>query len=178
MKIGAKPLLEQTAVVFAIALIWAGAFELNEWIFAGLEHTLRANWIFLPAVIRPLAILLFGGWGAAGLVLGALLTVYGATGGDQLHAMNLALTSGLMPWLAVSLSKRVLNIPETLAGLRAKHIAVICVFCAAFNSLALNAHLWATGRLHEDLMQVAAVFVGDVLGPPLGYSLFPACWPL
>lgn len=164
MTIDARRLLRQTLIVAAVALSWFGLFNLNAWLFSNLEHTARAHWIFLPAVLRPVSVLLFGGWGACGLVLGAYLTVYGTANGSYLHEIVLSLLSGLLPWLAVYLGKWALGIPESLAGLRAMHIVAICALCAGVNAIGLNGYLLLAGRLQNDPIQILTIFVGDLLG--------------
>jgi hypothetical protein len=156
--------IRQCLIVAVVALAWVATFELNAAVFPSLEHSARASWIFLPAALRPLAILMFGGLGALGLVLGAFLTVYGTSGGSTLHEIVLAVSSGLLPWAAVSVGKAMFKLPDSLAGVRPKHIVALSAMCAGSNALGLNAYLWLAGRLGEDLMHIPAVFVGDAFG--------------
>ncbi len=166
--------IRECLIVTAIALAWAALFEINLWLFSGLEHTIRAHWIFLPAVMRPLCILMFGGLGAWGLVIGAYLTVYGTTDGEYLHEIMLSVISGLLPWVAVSAGKALVGISGTLAGLRAKHIVTLCVLCAAANAVGLNAYLWMAGRLDGDLIQFLTIFIGDSFGSAIILFLISA----
>lgn len=164
MKFHQKALIYQIVIIMIVALVWHLTFKLNAWLFSGLEHTLRANWIFLPAALRPLAVLLFGGLGACGLVLGSLLTVYGTSGGNPSHEIVLAVSSGLLPWWAVTAGKSMFRLSDSLAGLRPKHIFALCAMCAGANAIGLNAYLWLAGRLDGDLLQIVAIFIGDLLG--------------
>lgn len=150
--------------VAGVAVAWVALFRLNAWLFQGLEVSIRANWIFLPAALRPLSILLFGRRGVLGLVLGACVTAYGTAGGDHLHEFVLAVLSGVLPWMAVEVWEVMLSLPESLSGLRFTHIVALCVMCAAANAAGLQAYLWLSGRLHADLVQVVTVFVGDIAG--------------
>lgn len=150
--------------VIGIAVAWLAAFKLNEWAFSGTVHSARANWIFLPAAIRVIAVLLFGNWGALGLVVGAYLVVSGAGGDNGMHSFILAVSSGIAPLLAVIALKRCFSISNTLAGLRPWHIIALSVACAASNTALLNGYLWLAGHLHSDFVQIATVFIGDVLG--------------
>lgn len=117
MKFDAETLIKPVTHVLGIAVAWYALAEFNTWMFSGLELTSRAHWIFLPAAFRPLIVLMFGWVGAAGLVLGAYLTVYGTAAGDTIHEMIFSVILGITPWIAVSLGKRALNIPRSLAGL-------------------------------------------------------------
>lgn len=150
--------------VFAIAAVWYATSQFNAWLFANLAHSLNAHWIFLPAAFRPLLILLYGKIGALGLALGAYLTLHGETNGSVAHVIMFSIILGLTPWLAISLGKWILEIPQSLSGMRAHHIVVLCMLCAGANAVTLNGYLWIVGRLSTDLTQVAAVFVGDLLG--------------
>lgn len=160
----ANRIARQTTAVLAIAILWYAISRFNEWLFPFFEHTLRANWIFLPAAFRPLTILLFGRTGAAGLILGAFLTVHGTTGGGLLDELAFSAVLGLTPWLAVSLGARLLDIPRNLSGLKPRHILLLCALCAGLNAVTLNSYLWATGHRDGGMVQIAAVFVGDLLG--------------
>lgn len=150
--------------VIGIAVTWLAAFKLNEWAFSGTIHSARANWIFLPAAIRVIAVLLFGDLGALGLVVGAYLVVSGAGGDNGMHSFTLAVSSGIAPLIAVIALKRWFSISNTLAGLRPWHIIALSVACAASNAALLNGYLWLAGHLHSDFVQIATVFIGDVLG--------------
>ena len=151
------------ATIGGVALAWFGAFHFNEYIFSSTAQTSRANWIFLPAALRLIAILLFGELGAVGLIVGAFLTTTGTTG-DALHEVVLACTSGMAPLLAVGLLNRAFHLPASLAGLHARHIALFSVGCALSNAVLLNGYLWLSGRLQDNLEHIASVFAGDVLG--------------
>lgn len=59
---------QHAAHVMLIALIWTALFEFNETVFAGAQLSLITNLLFLPALLRPLAVLLFGGAGVRSAV--------------------------------------------------------------------------------------------------------------
>lgn len=164
VKFEQKATIRELLIVAVVALSWVAAFDLNSWVFSSLEYSPRAHWIFLPAAMRPLAILMFGSLGAWGLVLGAFLTVYGTSGANTLHEIVLAVSSGLLPWAAVSAGKSLFKVPDSLAGLRPRHIGALCALCAAANAIGLNAYLWLAGRLEGGGMQMLTIFVGDALG--------------
>lgn len=160
----AERLARQATIVVAIAVLWYGIYRFNEWLFPFFAQTLRANWIFLPAAFRPLIILIFEGTGAIGLMLGAFLTVYGTTGGGLVHELAFSVVLGVTPWIAVSAGRAMLDIPQNLAGLKARHILLLCALCAGLNAITLNSFLWATSRFDGGGIQIATVLVGDLLG--------------
>ena len=158
------PGLRTVLTALGVAAAWTLLFELNLAWFAATEHSARANWIFLPAALRLLAVLLFGDVGAIGLVIGAFYTLPPLASGELVHGMVLAGTSGLAPLIAVGIGRRHFAIASDLAGLRALHIVVLAISCAAANAIILNGYLLVTGQLAGDLRQIFTVFVGDVAG--------------
>lgn len=164
MKPDAQRLAWHATTVFVISIFWFFISRLNGSLFPFFEHTLRASWIFLPAAFRPLVILLFGGTGAAGLILGAFLTVYGTSPGGLPDELVFSAILGLTPWAAVSLGRALLDLPGSLAGLKASHILLLCALCAGLNAITLNGYLWLTGHFDGGAIQIATVFVGDLLG--------------
>ena len=171
---GRHNLLRCGTTVLAVALVWVAAFRLNELLFSSFAYTPRANWIFLPAALRLIVILLFRQWGMFGLILGAWFSGPGNTEGDAAHEIFLSCTSGIAPMLAVAAGKRWFGIPDSLAGLNARHICMLSISCAAANAVLLNAYLLLSGRLHWGLAHVATVFTGDVLGAFLVLALLSA----
>lgn len=156
--------LRGATAMASVALVWAVLFRINEAMFPATAHSPLANWIFLPASVRLLAVLLLGELGALGLTLGALLTAHVQSAGDWPFSIGLAVSSGLAPLLSVSLCRRLLRIEPDLAGLKAGDIAVLSLACAFANAALLNAYLFVTGRFHGDFGQMLAVFVGDTAG--------------
>ncbi len=67
--------------VAVAAGLWIGLYDLNCWAFEAFMVSPLIAWVFLPAAVRLLVVLL-GGWpGALGLGLGTLITngpVFGA----------------------------------------------------------------------------------------------------
>jgi hypothetical protein len=61
--------------VVATALAWAVLYRLNDIWSDALAWSDGVTWLFLPAAVRPLAILLFGLRGAVGLFVGSLVTM-------------------------------------------------------------------------------------------------------
>ena len=157
--------LQKLAIILSVALLWAGAFRLNAAMFNAFEYSQLANWIFLPAAIRILSVLLLGYTGALGLMLGAYLTLLPSA--PLLHNIFLAISSGLAPLAALWVCRRLFPIAPDLAGLRAWHVLMLSLANAAANSIILNSYLASVGRLQGQWVQIMTVFVGDVLGTAL-----------
>ena len=152
------------ATTLGVAITWFAAFTLNETLLMASQHSSRANWIFLPAAIRLLAVLLFGEVGAFGLVLGALLTLQHGWATDPAYNVSLAISSGIAPLAAVWICRQLMSVSRELSSLRAMHIIVLSVASAAANAIILNGYIAVSGHLHGDMEQIATVFVGDMLG--------------
>ena len=69
------PFLLNLAYSTFVALTWIALWHLNGFFFNAAEVTPLVSLIFLPAVLRPVAVLLFGVPGAIGLILGAAMTI-------------------------------------------------------------------------------------------------------
>lgn len=151
------------AIVAAVALVWCAFYAFNSWAFDALGYSRWVDWIFLPAAVRILAILLFGWRGVAGLIVGAVVTLSPA---DTLwpNMVVLPLTSGIGPWLAVQGWRKCFGLDDELRGLRPSDIAGLSVSCAVANSALLNLFLALTGQSRGDMLQIPAVIAGDAAG--------------
>lgn len=174
MKPPAAALWQSLAVIAGIAAAWTLVFSLNSHVMANMAHSERANWVFLPASLRLLAVLIFRGTGALGLIAGSYVTVAGTTKSGLLHELGLALSSGLAPWLGVLVLQMAMQIPSSLAGLRPHHIALMAVVCATANAVLLNGFLWWTEDASVDVRHILAVFLGDVTGIAIGMFVITA----
>lgn len=150
--------------IAATALGWLAIFNLNGILFGNLAQAPRVHWIFLPAGFRPLAVLLFDKAGAAGLAVGTYLTLRGTPGSAGLHAILYSNIKGATPWVAVSLGRKAMGIPLSLAGLKPPHVITISALCAGLNALTASGYFWGVGQMQHSLTQVAALLVGDILG--------------
>lgn len=153
--------------VIGVAIVWLAFFRLNDWLFSQLAYTDRAHWIFLPAALRVVAVLLLGGKGAVGLMAGAYLTLPHDNPNDLIFEIALSVSSGLAPLAAVAICQRFFKINSDLAGLRGSHIVALSVVSALANSALLNILMFATARHHGDGVLAATIFIGDMLGAAL-----------
>ncbi|MFN3457862.1 MAG: hypothetical protein ACK4Z8_09840 [Novosphingobium sp.] len=159
-----QALVRSVSIILGVVLTWIAAFSFNEWAFAGTAQSARANWIFLPASVRLLAVLLFGKLGAMGLAMGAFLAASTETQVDWAYNAGLVISSGIAPLLAVTGYCKIVKIGPDLAGLGPASIVALSVAAAATNAVLLNGYLYAISRLHTGIKQIAIVFVGDTLG--------------
>lgn len=150
--------------ICGVAVVWLAFFDLNDWLFSKLAYTDRAHWIFLPAALRVIAILLLRTKGALGLMAGAYLTLPHDSPEDFAYELALSVSSGLAPLFAVAICQQFFKISSDLAGLRGAHIVILSVASAIANSMLLNTLMFVTGRHHGDGALAATIIVGDMLG--------------
>ena len=73
----AVPNLTVRTFLFQLGVVtglWIGLFALNGWLFDRLAFSEQVSWIFLPAALRMIAVLLAGWVGALGIFLGSVAT--------------------------------------------------------------------------------------------------------
>lgn len=150
--------------VLGVALLWVALYQFNAWFFEALHLTGFISWIFLPAAIRMLSVMI-GGWaGALGLFMGALLTNLSLLRFEPFNALVIAALSALGPLVAVYLCTRWLRLPNDLAGLQRSQLLVFAVAGAVFNVFPHNLYFYLTGLSHDAWSGILPMFVGDLAG--------------
>lgn len=146
-----------------VAIAWTLLFKLNMWAFKSLEVNHFVSWIFLPAFIRILSVLLFGWAGVTGLIIGAIITSNPADIGHTTPYV-LALISGVGPMIAVRFCEYVLKLPPTLIGIRPSHLFIFAI-TGAFVNVSLNGYYFALHQLpSHPITCLSPMFIGDMLG--------------
>lgn len=150
--------------VIGIAAAWVALYQLNTWLFSEIHLTGFISWIFLPAAIRMLAVMI-GGWaGALGLFFGAIITNLSALEFEPFNVCVLAALSALGPLVAVNLCSRWLQLPTDLAGLQRTQLLVFAIAGAIFNVFPHNFYFYMIGLSHDAWSGVLPMFVGDLAG--------------
>jgi len=150
--------------VAGVAINWVLLFQINLWIFSELHITGFISWIFLPAAIRMLAVMV-GGWaGSLVLFLGAILTNLSLLKYEPFNIVILAGLSTLGPLVAFNLCTRWLKLPQDLAGLQRSQLLVFAVAGAIFNTIPHNFYFYFTGLSPDAWSGVIPMFVGDLAG--------------
>lgn len=164
MRLTFDEIWRSTLIIGGTALAWLVVFDLNTWLFSQAALSERVNWIFLPAALRIIFILLFQGRGAVGLIFGAYLTLPHTNPDDFSYEILLAVSSGLAPLSAVVFCQQFFMVHSELEGLNGWHIIALSIASATANAIILNALLAVMGQQLPSLEAIAAVFAGDVLG--------------
>lgn len=148
-----------------VAVVWILLYVLNDWLFSSVAVTEHLSWIFLPAAVRMLAVLLFGWVGALGIFVGSLLTGwYSMVDPNLIGLVTLAGFSALAPLVAFLLCTRCFNFRHDLQGLGASQLICLSLLSAAFTAGIHNLHFSAVGHVEHFWAGFVPMFVGDVIG--------------
>jgi hypothetical protein len=150
--------------VMGVTIAWIALFQLNNLLFSDINLSSFISWIFLPAAIRMLAVMINGWAGALGLFFGAILTNLSQLDLEPFNVLVLAGLSALGPLAAVHLCTRWLQLPVDLAGLKRSQLLVLAVVGAIFNVFPHNLFFYMTGMSDDAWSGVLPMFVGDLAG--------------
>lgn len=143
---------------------WVALFELNAWAFAAFTWAQGIAWIFLPAAVRVLAVLVCGRVAVLGLFAGALLTSDAVFADDAPAAVVGAALTALGPWLAVELFRWATRLPLDLRGLAPGHLFALSVLSALCNVVPHNVFFWLAGIHADPFSGMLPMFAGDLAG--------------
>lgn len=150
--------------VTGISLAYLLLYHFNAWFFAVTEFSSYIAWIYLPAAVRILAVLVFGWRGVTGLLIGNLLTSIPMFGAMSLDAYIFPSISAFCPLLAVMAGTYMMKIRADLGGLKAWELIVFSLLGAMFNSIAQNTYFLLSHKAGNWLPGLVPMFVGDVAG--------------
>lgn len=157
--------------------LWIGLYALNGWLFDRLAFSEHVSWIFLPAALRMIAVLLAGWVGALGIFVGSLLTcLYFLGVKDPSYVVIIASLSALAPAAALLICARLWGRQPNLAGLSAMHLLVLSAVAAGFTAVMHNAYFVLLGSVDAVASSTSAMFVGDFVGTLM--VLYAAKWIL
>ena len=149
-----------TTMIAFVAMLAA-----NEWLFTRLEFVRGINWIYLPAGMRLLCVLLFGDAGAIGLLLVSwLVCFFYFFPDDYLRAFMGGILPAAAPWLANRIAQHVFGLRASLTNLSPARL-LACVVLYSIASPLLH-HIWFA--VHGDSGNVLrgffVMFIGDLSG--------------
>jgi hypothetical protein len=162
-------LRESLAGAVGVAIAYLLLYELNHWLFAQLTLNSHVSWVFLPAAIRMLAVMLFEWSGVLGLFVGALLCVW--FNPDMIsgpgETTTVAALSAIAPMLAYVGVRRHFDLPRELTGLTAGHLTGLAIASGVTNAVLHQGYFFLVGKPGTQLVDVVPMFVGDVIGAVL-----------
>ena len=149
-----------TTMIAFVAMLAA-----NEWLFTRLEFVRGINWIYLPAGMRLLCVLLFGDAGAIGLLLVSwLVCFFYFFPDDYLRSFMGGIMAAAAPWLANRIARHVFGLRASLTNLSPARL-LACVVLYSIASPLLH-HIWFA--VHGDsgnlLRGFFVMFIGDLSG--------------
>ncbi|WP_213959436.1 hypothetical protein [Variovorax sp. dw_954] len=148
--------------VLGTAALWVGLFKFNDFLFGSVGLCLVINWVFVPAAVRLISVLLFGMRGALGLWIGTLLTNHAFA--SSWHSIIVAFLSAGGALAALCIGRRWLQLPASLQGLTPGKLFQLSVFVAICNSVPHNIFFWITGFMPDLWTGIGPMFIGDLLG--------------
>lgn len=153
------------AMIAASSIIFLLSFLANEWVFTNSEFVRGINWIYLPAGMRLLCTLLFGGAGAIGVMITSWLTCFFYFfPDDPVRSFAGGILSAAAPYFAYRLSQYQFRLRASLVNLTAKRLLVLIVIYSITSPL-LH-HLWFFARGGPDFSFTGffVMILGDMLG--------------
>ncbi len=155
----------QAAMVVTTMLAFIAMLAANEWLFTRLEFVPGINWIYLPAGMRLLCVLLFGDAGAIGLLLVSwLVCFFYFFPNDFMRSFMGGILAAAAPWIANRIAQQAFGLRASLNNLSPARL-LVCIVLYSIASPLLH-HIWfAIHGGNDDLLRSFIVmFVGDLNG--------------
>ncbi len=147
-----------------VAVAYVLCFKLNEWLFSVAKVSDYISWVFLPAAIRMLAVMLLGWAGVLGLYLGSLSQLGTTLEADPVRALVIAGISSVPCLLAARLVQRALRVPGDLAGMTGRQLLVFGLAGGLASSGAHTLYFALEAGSLDPLAGFLPMFVGDTAG--------------
>ena len=151
--------------VFISALLYSALYFFNDWITETVKYNLGVSWIYLPAGLRLLLILIFGLAGAIGIASASFaITYFGVFPPDLMTCIGIGLISGFAPlfakWVVVSNT----YISNDLSNLSMQKI-LLCIVVYALMSSGFHQYWFELRDLESgSLDHFLVMFIGDIAG--------------
>ncbi len=157
--------VRKTLVVLGTAAAFVALFELNNFLFSAFVFSKGVGWIFLPSGLRLAFILVFGEWGALGIVLASMGIGYEQHyHDDALNALVAGVISGASPLLARQFCADFLGLNTNLERLTAASLLKVAVVFATLSSLLHQIWYVAHGQTQDFFSSLAVMAFGDFTG--------------
>ncbi len=146
------------------ALAYMFFYELNDWLFKQVQVSSHISWVFLPAAVRMLSVLMFGWAGVVGLFAGSLAVILELLQAEPVHALALATLSSVPSLLAARFVQKAIGVGDDLAGMTGKHLLVFGLAGGLANSLVHTIYFAGSQGSLEPVHGFIPMFVGDSIG--------------
>ena len=157
---------ETTALTLGSAVLFAGFFLFNGWLFGDLLYREGVNWVFLPAGFRIILILVLGVPGALGIMLGSwFLDWESMTTSNMWVTVLNGVVSGFTPLWVLKALERGQRTRQLLQDMSAQRLLNFTLFYAAANSVSHHLVWLLLGREDVNIwVDVWPMFIGDTVG--------------
>lgn len=147
--------------------LWLAIGLLNREFMGFTQLVPGINFVYLPAGLRLLLVLLLGGAGALGILIAnpvLFLLVIGP--GTPLEIATNSLAVAFVPYFAVRLCAAGLRIEPSLGGLRPWHLPIMSLAVSVASPLLINHNFLLFGRhpAADFVHNTTSMMVGDFLG--------------
>jgi hypothetical protein len=136
------------AMVLGSALLYLSISAIDEWmsLSATFEFAPGISWMYLPAGVRLMCTLLFGGAGAIGIWIASwILCTFYFFPDDPLRAVGGSIASALAPYLVYKAAQKLYGLHASLTNLTTKRLFLLAVCYALANPVLHHAWLFLTG---------------------------------
>ncbi len=172
-RIDTLPLHIKLLIVVLSALIYFESFRLNHFLFSDFQFTQRVHWVYLPAGLRLLLVLLFFDLGVAGIFFGSLMMNYSYFfDGDHVFALVVCGLVAFSAWLTRFLSLKWFDLGENLAGLSLGIVFKMALLLATLSSLMLQYWFYINGKTSDFLNSFMVMALGKFTGTLIVLSIF------
>jgi hypothetical protein len=163
------------ALALFFCMLYLASFKLNAWLFTTHLYTQGVAWVFVPAGIKLLAVLVARGWGVLGIALAGMWMAHADVwvGSDWLlHAGNIAVWL-LLPYLVIMVLVRHWQLEPDLSNFSFDRLFVINAVFTSVAAVGSSAYAWwVYDRREADAVAAAiAMAVGDFVGTLLVMGL-------
>lgn len=148
-----------TMIAFVLTLM------ANEWLFTQSEFARGINWIYLPAGMRLLCMLLFAEAGAIGLlIISWLVSFFYFFPDDFIRAFMGGILATAAPYLTYRIAQQKFGLNASLSNLSPKHL-LVCIVCYSIASPLMH-HIWFAlrGQTESIVSSFFVMFIGDLNG--------------
>ncbi len=151
-------------LIFLSASLYAASFGLNAYFMGIFSHSIGVSWIFLPAGLRLLLVLLLGESGAIGIVIASSIIGIGFFFDDLILAIGAGLISGFAPYLARFLVFKSIGLRSDLTKLNGSQL-LNCILIFSIISPVLH-QAWFSWMIPENVFfdNLGVMIIGDLIG--------------
>ena len=148
-----------------VAVAWILLFKFNMVLFGFSEIIPAVNLVFLPAMLRVVAVLVCGWAGAVGLGIGVLSCM----STEDLSRSDIEIVTDVLinivgPYVGVAVGKRIMQVPDSLDGLTSNHIIMFSILGGVSNAVFHQPLHFMMPTRPAFFDATVTMFVGDMIG--------------